>query len=106
MIEVQHLATGKPVVVVPVLISTGRVSREKLPRDLSGLPIVYSGDALLPHPAMAQWWRPGSTLVGIRPPNRASRRGELAQAIDHGSGRAIGSKVGPRPCEHGLRILE
>ena len=55
MIEHQHLATGKPVVVVPVLISTGSVSREKLPRDLAGLPIVYEGDALLPHPGMARW---------------------------------------------------
>ncbi|MEW5926050.1 MAG: CbiX/SirB N-terminal domain-containing protein [Gemmatimonadota bacterium] len=54
-IELQHLATGKPVVVVPVLISTGSVSREKLPRDLAGLPIVYRGDALLPHAGMARW---------------------------------------------------
>lgn len=55
MIELQYLATGKPVVVVPVLISTGQVSREKLPKDLAGLPIVYQGDALLPHPGMARW---------------------------------------------------
>jgi sirohydrochlorin cobaltochelatase len=54
-IELQHMATGRPVVVVPVLISTGSVSREKLPRDLGGLPIVYAGDALLPHPGMARW---------------------------------------------------
>ena len=55
VIQLQHLATGRPVVVVPVLISTGSVSREKLPRDLAGLPIVYKGDALLPHPGMARW---------------------------------------------------
>ena len=54
-IELQHLATGKPVVVVPVLISTGSVSREKFPRDLQGLPVVYQGDALLPHPGMADY---------------------------------------------------
>lgn len=54
-IELQHLATGKPVIVVPVLISTGSVSLEKLPRDLAGLPIIYQGDALLPHPGMARW---------------------------------------------------
>mgnify|MGYP002780394271 CR=1 FL=1 len=54
-IELQSLATGKPVVVVPVLIATGQVSREKLPRDLAGLPIVYRGEALLPHPGMARW---------------------------------------------------
>lgn len=55
IIELQHLATGRPVVVVPVLISTGSVSREKLPMDLAGLPIVYAGEALLPHPGMARW---------------------------------------------------
>lgn len=55
MIELQHLATGRPVVAVPVLISTGQVSREKFPRDLAGLPVVYSGDALLPHPGLARW---------------------------------------------------
>ena len=27
----------------------------KLPRDLAGLPMVYEGDALLPHPGMAKW---------------------------------------------------
>jgi hypothetical protein len=41
--------------VVPVLVSTGQVSREKFPRDLAGLPVVYTGDALLPHPGMARW---------------------------------------------------
>lgn len=55
MIELQHLATGRPVVVVPILISTGQVSREKFPADLSGLPIVYDGEALLPHPGLARW---------------------------------------------------
>lgn len=55
VIELQHLATDRPVVVVPVLISTGQVSNEKIPRDLAGLPIVYSGEALLPHPGLARW---------------------------------------------------
>lgn len=55
MIALQHELTGQDVVVVPVLVSTGRVSREKLPRDLEGLPVVYNGDALLPHPGMARW---------------------------------------------------
>jgi sirohydrochlorin cobaltochelatase len=54
-IELQHLATGQPVVVVPVLISTGQVSREKFPADLAGLPVVYDGQALLPHPGLARW---------------------------------------------------
>lgn len=55
IIELQHLATGQSVVVVPVLISTGQVSREKFPRDLAGLPVSYSGDALLPHAGLARW---------------------------------------------------
>lgn len=54
-IELQHLATGQPVVVVPILISTGEVSREKFPNDLAGLPIVYRGEALLPHSGLARW---------------------------------------------------
>lgn len=55
MIELQHELTGQDVVVVPVLVSNGTVNRDKLPADLAGLPIVYKGDALLPHPAMARW---------------------------------------------------
>lgn len=55
IIALQHALTQREVVVVPVLISTGQVSREKLPKDLAGLPIVYAGDALLPHEAMARW---------------------------------------------------
>ena len=54
-IAMQHALTRRDVVVVPVLISTGSVSREKLPKDLAGLPIVYDGSALLPHEAMARW---------------------------------------------------
>ena len=41
---------------VPVLISTGRVSTEKLPKDLKGLPpISYTDEGLLPHSGMARW---------------------------------------------------
>jgi sirohydrochlorin ferrochelatase len=55
LIELQAAATGRPVVVVPVLISKGRLTSETLPADLTGLPIAYSGEALLPHPALARW---------------------------------------------------
>ena len=55
LIELQHLLTGKDVLVVPVLVSKGAVSRSKLPADLAGLPIVYSGEPLLPHRAMGEW---------------------------------------------------
>ena len=55
LIRLQHDLTGRDVAVVPILVSTGSVSREKLPRDLAGLPVLYTGDALLPHPGMARW---------------------------------------------------
>jgi sirohydrochlorin cobaltochelatase len=55
LIELQHLLTGKEVLVVPVLVSKGVVSRSKLPTDLAGLPIVYSGEPLLPHVEIVRW---------------------------------------------------
>jgi sirohydrochlorin ferrochelatase len=55
LIELQHMATGRDVIVVPALISKGSISTEKIPADLQGLPIVYSGNSLLPHPEMARW---------------------------------------------------
>lgn len=54
-IQAQHAATGQPVIVVPVLISRGSVSEVKFRRDLEGLPVVYSGETLLPHPGLARW---------------------------------------------------
>jgi sirohydrochlorin cobaltochelatase len=54
LISLQSQVTGKPVVVVPVLVSRGSVT-EKLRRDLEGLPVVYAGDPLLPHPGLARW---------------------------------------------------
>ena len=55
LIGLQYQLTGKPVVVVPVLISKGRVSREKFMADLAGLRVVYSGEPLLPSPELARW---------------------------------------------------
>ena len=54
-IALQRELTGRPVVVVPVLVSEGRVSREKIPADLEGLDIVYTGEPILPHAALARW---------------------------------------------------
>jgi sirohydrochlorin ferrochelatase len=54
-IQRQHAATGQPVIVVPVLISRGNVSEVRFRRDLEGLPVVYSGEPLLPHPGLARW---------------------------------------------------
>ena len=55
LIELQRMATGQDVLVVPVLVSKGTVSRDKLPRDLAGSPMIYAGEPLLPHPAMVRW---------------------------------------------------
>jgi sirohydrochlorin cobaltochelatase len=55
LIELQHALTRQPVIVVPLLVSKGSISRSKLPQDLAGLPIIYSGDPLLPHPEMVKW---------------------------------------------------
>jgi sirohydrochlorin ferrochelatase len=54
-ITLQHELTGQDVAVVPVLISRGKLSTEKLPRDLANLPILYNGEPLLPHPILAKW---------------------------------------------------
>ena len=55
LIQLQHLATGDTVTVVPVLVSRGTVSQVKIPADLAGLPMKYTADALLPHPGLARW---------------------------------------------------
>jgi sirohydrochlorin ferrochelatase len=55
LVELQASTTGRPVVVVPILVSKGEVSDRKLPADLSGLTIRYSGEPLLPHEGMARW---------------------------------------------------
>ena len=55
LIDLQRMATGQDVIVVPVLVSKGSVSRDKLPRDIAGTPSVYVGEPLLPHAAMARW---------------------------------------------------
>lgn len=55
LIELQHSLTGKPVVVVPIMIATGAITKTKMPDDLKGLPISYDGTALLPDQALARW---------------------------------------------------
>lgn len=55
LIDLQAMATGHDVVVVPVLVSKGSVSRDKVPADIRGTRSVYVGEPLLPHPAMARW---------------------------------------------------
>ncbi len=55
LIAMQAELTGKPVVVVPILISKGGISRSRLMKDLDQLPVRYADEPLLPHPAMAAW---------------------------------------------------
>jgi sirohydrochlorin cobaltochelatase len=55
LITLEARITGKPVVVVPILIARGEISNATVPHDLEGLPITYGGAALLPHPALARW---------------------------------------------------
>ena len=70
LIEMQHAITGQPVLVVPVLISKGAISRDKLPNDLKGLPIVYSGEPLLPHPEMERWIESRVRGIALHPNQR------------------------------------
>ncbi|MEW5918180.1 MAG: CbiX/SirB N-terminal domain-containing protein [Gemmatimonadota bacterium] len=55
LIEMQHTLTQRDVVVVPILISRGRITRSTLVADLAGLPIVYAGRPLLPHAQLSRW---------------------------------------------------
>jgi sirohydrochlorin ferrochelatase len=55
LVALQHAATRRPVVVVPILVARGRLTTEKLARDLAGLPIRYAAEGLAPHPALARW---------------------------------------------------
>lgn len=56
LVELQHAATGEDVVVVPVLMARGAHGDETIPTDLAGLPIAYSGEVLIPHPALSRWF--------------------------------------------------
>lgn len=55
LIELQHRVTQRDVVVVPILISQGGIPRQRILDDLAGLPVVYGGEPILPHPAIARW---------------------------------------------------
>ncbi|HSA54854.1 MAG TPA: CbiX/SirB N-terminal domain-containing protein [Gemmatimonadaceae bacterium] len=55
LIELQHRITQRSVVVVPILISRGGIPRQRILADLAGLPIVYGGEPVLPHAAIARW---------------------------------------------------
>ncbi len=75
LIEMQRAITNDTVTVVPVLVSKGRVSREKFAADLAGLDIVYEGTPLLPHPLLARWIerRVTETMQGTVAEERSGR---------------------------------
>jgi len=54
-IERMHRETGDSVLVVPVLVSSGRITRVTIPADLAGLPIRYVPAALTPSVQLARW---------------------------------------------------
>jgi sirohydrochlorin ferrochelatase len=84
-IRLQHSLTSLPVVVVPILVSAGSVSRAKIPADLHDLPVVYGATPLLPHAEMARW-----VEARVRESHRdASANGQPAasasqESADHG----------------------
>ena len=55
LISLQAELTGSRVTVIPILVSKGGISRSRVMQDLAGLQFHYSGDAIMPHPAIAQW---------------------------------------------------
>ena len=75
LLELQHAITGKDVLVVPVLVSKGAVSRSKLPTDLAKLPMIYTGEPLLPHPR----WCGGSRTARRTPRIQRTRRTDCSR---------------------------
>jgi sirohydrochlorin ferrochelatase len=55
LIELQRMATGQDVAVVPILVSSGSVSNVKVPADIAGLPVIYTGKPLLADRTLAPW---------------------------------------------------
>ena len=55
LIDLQAAATGREVIVVPVLVSKGNVSRDKVPQDIRGTRSKYGAEPLAPHPQLARW---------------------------------------------------
>ena len=47
--------SGDSVVALPVMISSGSITRTKIPHDLAGLPIRYHAEPLAPLPELSRW---------------------------------------------------
>ena len=54
-IALENAVTGRPVVVVPILIAGGAIAARTVPHDLEGLDVVYGGGPLVPDPQIAHW---------------------------------------------------
>lgn len=80
LIEMQQAITGRDVIVVPVLVSKGLVSRDKLPQDIAGTPSVYSGEPLLPHDEIDRWIESRVAAVSAAMTANASSSGQPGQA--------------------------
>lgn len=72
LVELQAGMSRDSVTVVPVLLAPGKLTKVGLPRDLANLPVRYTGEPLLPHPALGRWIArrvreatPGSTVGGL-----------------------------------------
>ena len=53
--ELQAAMARDSVTVVPILLAPGKLTKVGLPRDLANLPVRYTGEPLLPHPALGRW---------------------------------------------------
>ncbi len=87
LIDLQHQVTGKDVIVVPVLVSKGEVSRDKVPNDIKGTASLYSGEPLLPHAAMARFIEQRVREASSRPARATSehhdKSGPFAESRPH-----------------------
>jgi len=65
-------ASHDSVAVIPVLISSGSIDRQKLPKDLEGLPVRYTPTSLAPLPMLARWIE-RSAAAALDPPPEGVR---------------------------------
>lgn len=70
LVELQAAASRDSVVVVPILLAPGKLTKTGLPRDLANLPVRYTGTPILPHPVIGAWIR---RMVESVPTSVASR---------------------------------
>ena len=89
LIDLQAQLTGHDVIVVPVLVSAGSVSRDKVPNDIKGTKSTYIGEPLLPHGAMSEW-------IARRVREKPATNADASSS----AGAAGASKVAPHSASH------